>query len=212
MKAYKFKLKVSKNVWQKLAHTLDLCRELYNAGLQERRDAYRLHHISVSYQAQQNQLPDIRKNREDVSKIYSQVLQDVLKRLDKTFKAFFGRVKRSAKAGYPRFKGNDRYDSFTFPQANGSFRLEGNNLYLSKIGKVKIRLSREMIGKVKTCTIKREVTGWFVIFTLETNGRSAVLPKTNNKLGLMLELNLLRHFRTKPRLKTSSSLRVRKNN
>jgi len=105
MKAYKFKLKVSKNTRGKLEHTLDICRELYNAGLQERRDAYRLKHISISYHDQQNQLPDIRKTREDVGEIYSQVLQDVLKRLDKTFKAFFSRVKKSAKAGFPRFKG-----------------------------------------------------------------------------------------------------------
>jgi len=155
MKAFKFKLKVSRNVQSKFEQTLNLCRELYNAGLQERRDAWKLNRISISYQDQQNQLPDIRKSRQDVGQIYSQVLQDALKRLDKTFKSFFSRAKRKEKAGFPRFKGQNRYDSFTFPQANGCFRLDGNNLYLSKIGKVKIRLSRDMTGKVKTCTIKR---------------------------------------------------------
>ena len=162
---------------------MDICRELYNAGLQERRDAYLINHISLNYQDQQNQLPDIRKSREDVGQIYSQVLQDALKRLDKTFKAFFSRVKKGdGRAGFPRFKGKNRYDSFTFPQANGCFRLEGNSLFLSKIGKVKIHLSQNILGKVKTCTIKKEVLGWFAIFTVETE--KILLEKTGQSIGI----------------------------
>lgn len=105
IKAYKFKLKVSKNVSLKLFHTLNLCRELYNAAFQERTEAYKLNRISISYQDQQNHLPDIKAFRADLNYVYSQVLQDSLKRLDKTFKSFFGRVKRKEKAGFPRFKG-----------------------------------------------------------------------------------------------------------
>ena len=183
MKAFKFKIKrPSKAIVQKFENTLDLCRELYNAGLQERRDAWKLNRISISYQDQQNQLPEIKAVRDDVRLVYSQVLQSALKRLDKTFKAFFSRVKKGERAGFPRYKGNNRYDSFTFPQANGCFRLDGNNLYLSKIGKVKIHLSQTMIGKVKTCTIKREVSGWFVIFTVETD--KEILPKTGKSIGI----------------------------
>ncbi len=182
MKAYKFKLKTSKSVREKLELTLNLCRELYNSGLRERIDAYRINQVSISYQDQQNQLPEIKEIRDDLKDVYSQVLQDALKRLDKTFAAFFGRVKRKEKAGFPRFKGANRYDSFTFPQATGGFRLDGNNLYLSKIGKVKIRLSQAMVGKVKTLTIKREVSGWFAIFTVETT--KEILPKTGKQIGI----------------------------
>jgi putative transposase len=152
--------------------------------LRERIDAYKINQISISYQDQQNQLPEIKLMRDDLKDVYSQVLQDALIRLDKTFKAFFGRVKKGEKADFPRFKGKDRYDSFTFPQATGGFRLDGDNLYLSRIGKVKIRLSQTMIGKVKTLTIKREVSGWFAIFTVETEGRSALLPKTGLAVGI----------------------------
>ena len=183
MKAFKFKIKSpSKSIVQKFEHHLDLCRELYNAALQERRDAWKLNRISISYHDQQNQLPEIKETRTDLKEVYSQVLQDALKRLDKTFKAFFGRVKRKDKAGFPRFKGANRYDSFTFPQATGGFRLDGNSLYLSKIGRVKIRLSQAMIGKVKTLTIKREVSGWFAIFTVETENE--ILPKTGKQIGI----------------------------
>ncbi len=183
MKAYKFKIRrPSKVIVQKFEQHLNLCRELYNSGLRERIDAYRINQISVSYQDQQNQLPEIKKIRTDLKDVYSQVLQDALKRLDKTFAAFFGRVKRKEKAGFPRFKGANRYDSFTFPQATGGFRLDGNSLYLSKIGKVKIHLSQAMAGKVKTLTIKREVSGWFAIFTVET--AKEILPKTGKQIGI----------------------------
>ena len=183
MKAYKFKFRrPTKAIVAKFDNTLTLCRELYNSGLRERIDAYKINQVSITYQDQQNQLPEIKLIRDDLRGVYSQVLQDVLKRLDKTFKAFFGRVKRKEKAGFPRFKGQARYDSFTFPQANGSFPLDGNNLYLSRIGKVKIRLSQAMIGKVKTLTIKREVSGWFAIFTVETE--KEILPKTGLSVGI----------------------------
>ena len=100
MKAYKFKIKrPTKVLVLRFEQTLDLCRELYNAGLQERRDALKLNRISISYVEQANQLGDIKAVRDDLETVHSQVLQDVLKRLDKTFKAFFGRVKKREKAG-----------------------------------------------------------------------------------------------------------------
>lgn len=184
MKGFKFKIKrPRKSIVAKFEQHLDLCRELYNAGLQERIGAWQECSISISYQDQQNVLPEIKTVREDLNGVYSQVLQDVLKRLDKTFKAFFSRVKKGERrVGFPRFKGKNRYDSFTFPQANGCFRLEGNSLFLSKIGKVKIHLSQNILGKVKTCTIKREVSGWFVIFTVETE--KELLPKTGLSIGI----------------------------
>jgi putative transposase len=104
MKAFKFKIKrPSKAIVAKFSNTLDLCRELYNAGLQERRDAWKLNQIGISYVEQANQLGEIKAVRDDLDTVHSQVLQDVLKRLDKTFKAFFSRVKKGGKAGFPRF-------------------------------------------------------------------------------------------------------------
>jgi len=181
LKAYKYKIRrPSKAVVQRFGQTLSLCRELYNAGLRERRDAYRLNRISLSYVEQANQLIEIKQIRDDLETVHSQVLQDVLKRLDKTFKAFFSRVKKGEKAGFPRFKGASRFDSFCFPQSG--FKLQGDKLTLSKIGSVRIRLSREIEGKIKTCTIRREVDGWYVIFTAETE--KELLEKTGESIGI----------------------------
>jgi putative transposase len=137
----------------KLEQTLALCCELYNAALQERREAYKVAKTSINYHAQAIQLPEIKTIREDIRGIHSQVLQDVLKRLDKAFAAFFRRVKTNEKVGFPRFRSRFRYHSFTFPQTGFVIEAGGRRkpaLKLSKIGKVKIKLHRPLEGKIKT--------------------------------------------------------------
>lgn len=101
--------------------------------------------------------------------------------MSKTFDAFFRRVKDGETSGYPRFKPASRYDSFTYPQSG--FRLEGDKLHLSKIGSCRIRLSRQVEGTIKTCTIKREADGWYVIFAVEEN-QSRFIPKTGDAAGI----------------------------
>jgi putative transposase len=89
------------------------------------------------------------------------VLQDTLRRLDKSYKAFSGRVKRGPTPGFPRLKGRRRYDSFTYPQSG--FELSGK-LQLSKIGNIKIKQHREIVGNIKTLTIRREAGCWWSSF------------------------------------------------
>src|SRR6266852_5302486 len=78
-KAYKFRLYPTRKQVGKLEWTLRRCKELYNAALQERRDAYHMCGISISYRTQTDQLPAIKQVREEYQDIYSQVQQDVLK-------------------------------------------------------------------------------------------------------------------------------------
>ncbi len=184
-KSYKYRLYPSKAQQRQLEQTLDGCCELYNAALQERREAWRLKKKSLNYHAQAMQLPEIKALREDLRGVHSQVLQDVLKRLDKAFDAFFRRVKSGEKAGFPRFLSRSRYDSFTFPQSG--FALESGKLKLSKIGKVKIKLHRPIEGKIKICAIIRNSTGkWFVCLSVE--GESQPLPKSQESIGIDLGL------------------------
>jgi putative transposase len=191
MKAYKFKLRTNTKFVEKATRTLDICRDLYNASLEERRNAHQfniriaakpsIEKVFISYTSQQNQLPAIKKENPDLNEVYSQVLQDVLARADKAFNGFFARLEKGQTPGYPRFKGSARYNSFTYPQSG--FDLQGDKLALSKIGSVRVRLSRAIQGKVKTCTIRREIDGWYVVFTVETGGVSNPLPKTHQTVG-----------------------------
>jgi putative transposase len=181
LKTYKYRIYPSRAQVAKLDATLGLCCELYNAALQERRDAYRLCGKSISYTDQQNQLPDIKEIRTDLNRVHSQVLQEVLKRLEKAFDAFFRRVRDGEKPGFPRFRARSRYDSFTFSQSG--FAIEHGKLRLSKIGRVKIKLHRPIEGKIKTLTITRTSTGkWFACFSVECE--TEALPATLDKAGI----------------------------
>jgi len=174
IKAYKYRIYANKTTTDKLQLTLDRCRELYNAALQERQEAYKYAGKSISYVQQANQLPEIKAIRDEYNGIHSQVLQDVLRRVDKAMQAFFCRVKNGEKPGYPRYQGRNRYDSFTYPQAGFSLTHD-NRVSLSKIGSVKVKFHRSIEGKIKTCTIKREGNQWYVIFAckVEITPRSA---------------------------------------
>ena len=187
---YKYRLYPTKRQQEILDGTLDLCRELYNAAIQERREAWRLNRVSVNFAQQSAQLPDIKEVRDDVAGVYSQILQDILHRVDKTFKAFFARVKRKEKAGYPRFKGANWYDSFTYPQLG--FTLSGNKLKLSKIGSVKIRQHRPIEGEVKTLTIKREGGKWYACFSVECEPKP--LPANAESVGIDVGLTAFATF------------------
>lgn len=190
-RTYKFRLYPTKRQTSILQDVLDLCRELYNAGLQERRDAYRLERKSIRYPEQTNQLPEIKELRPELADTHSQVLQDVLRRLDKAFQAFFRRVKeRQGKAGFPRFKSRRRYGSFTYAQSG--FSLKDGKLRLSKIGDVKIKLHRPVEGQVKTLTVTRSATGkWYACFSVAVEPQS--WPENHHAVGIDVGLA---HFAT----------------
>src|SRR5215469_15042550 len=111
--AYKFRVYPTHKQQEKLQWTLDRARELYNAAIQERRDAWHTCKASISYNQQATQLPEIKELRPEYNAIHSQVLQDVLRRVKKAYDNFFRRVKAGQTPGYPRFQGSLRYDSFT---------------------------------------------------------------------------------------------------
>lgn len=165
-KTFKYRLSTGKAVTARLDWVLWKCRTLYNDALTERRLAYSMCGVSISYYDQANQLPEIKDTLPDYREIGSHVLQDTLRRLDKAFANFFRRVKRHETPGFPRYKGRGNFDSFTYPDVSG-WKLEGDILTLTKIGPLKIKLHRPIEGKIKTVTIKREGEHWYVCFSCE---------------------------------------------
>ena len=161
LKTYKFRIYPNNTTANTLQWVLDRCRELYNAALQERREAYKYAGKTISSYEQQNDLPEIKQIREEYQEIGSHVLQNVIKRVDLAYQAFFRRVKAGQTPGYPRFMGRNRYDSITYPDQAG-WKFDGNILHLSKLGDIKVKLHRPIEGKIKTCTINREGVYWYV--------------------------------------------------
>jgi len=163
-KTYKFKLYPTKAQVKKFEHILGSCRELYNAAIQERRDAWRMCRKSINFYDQDRQMAEIKEFRPELKEILAHTLREVLQRVDKTFKAFYSRCKRGGAPGYPRFQNSKRYNSFVM---DGGWSLVNNRLKLFKIGTIKVRIHREVIGKVKTISIKRSGFDWHVVFSVE---------------------------------------------
>jgi putative transposase len=166
-KTFKYKLVPSPAQEQALEAALARCRELYNAGLHERKAACEKCGSSITFTMQSAQLPGIKEVRPELRDSNAQVLQEVLHRLDKAFHAFVRRVKNGETPGYPRFQGRNRSTCFTYPQVgeHGGARLDNGFLVLSKIGRIAVRWSRPVKGTPKTVTVSREADGWYVCFT-----------------------------------------------
>ncbi|HEX8032212.1 MAG TPA: transposase [Ktedonobacterales bacterium] len=165
------------------------CRELYNAGLQERREAWQMCGVSITGASQSAQLPAIKAARPEYRDIHSQVLQDVLTRLDRAFQAFFRRVKAGEMPGYPRFQGSNRYNSFTYKQFGNGATLDNGFLVLSKIGRVAVRWSRPLEGTPKTVTLSLEADGWYVCFSCAAVPTQP-LPPTGRETGIDVGLKV----------------------
>lgn len=191
-KAYQFRLTPTKGQQRLLEQTLETCRWVYNETLDYRKTAWEERQETVGLYETNALLPVWKAQRPELKQVYSQVLQDVQNRVHLAFDAFFRRVKRGEKAGYPRFKGKGWYDSFTFKQAGFGFKMDGQWLNLSKIGRVQMIDHRPIEGTIKTLTIRRASTGkWFACFSVEAEPEP--LPETHRAVGIDVGLT---HFAT----------------
>jgi putative transposase len=162
----------------------EACR-LFNAALQERRDAWKMGKTAITYSQQSKQLADIRAAG-DLALANFSSCQDVLRRVDRTFHAFFRRVRAKQKAGYPRFKALSRFHSYTFPKYGNGCKLRANNkLYIMGIGELKVKLHRPVAGQIKTVTLKKSCGKWEVCFSVIVPS-PAPLPAAGNATGIDL--------------------------
>lgn len=175
MRNYKFRLYPNKKKEKLLDDYLNNCRLVYNKCLETKIKHYEETKLYLNKFA----LDKVLKDWEESKTIYSQVAQEVNARVDKAFQGFFRRLKSKDKAGFPRFKGYGRYDSFSYKQWGNGCKLKDNRLYISKIGDIKIKLHREIEGKIKTCSIKKENNEWYVIFSVEQEITPQVNPNDN---------------------------------
>lgn len=177
-RTYKYRLYPTKNQVSKLEDTIDTCRILYNSTLLDRINRYKNTKESLTYNEQATILKNDKDKYDCLNTVYSQVLQDVLRRVDKAFKTFYRRLKnKDKKVGFPRFKGEGRLHSFTYPQSG--FKVEDSKLYLSKIGYVKLKQHRVLEGKIKTGIITKELDRWYVCIVVEID--KDIKKKTVNK-------------------------------
>ena len=177
--------------------------DLYNAALQERRDAWRMRNLSVSYGDQSAQLKEIRAADPDGQGRHSfTAQQQTLRRLNAVFAAYFKRVRKAEKGrqqagsgenlrqrtvGYPRFKPRQRFDQVLFVAGDGAKwePADGGrwaHASFQAIGRVKVGQHRPVVGRVKTLQLKREGRRWYVVVVTEMEPVS--LPTTGREIGV----------------------------
>jgi len=187
VRVYRYRLYPTRAQDAALRETLYRLRELYNAALQHRRDAYRRQGVSVSAYSQMRELVGVRLVRPEYAEIHTHLLQDVLTRLDRAYRAFFRRCKSGEMPGFPRFKGRGRYRTFTFKDAanhNGVRLLPTGRVKLAGIGNVKVKLHRPLDGRIKQVSVSLDGDGhWYVAFAC-ADVPAKPLPATGKSVGI----------------------------
>jgi putative transposase len=182
LKSYKYRLFPSKVQVHLLEQTLETCRRWYNTCLAERKQAYETEKRSVGKFEQLRKVKELKQSNPDAANIHSHILQIVVQDLEKAFQAFFRRVKVGEKAGYPRFKGKNRFDSFGLKEYGNGFKLDGRRLRLSGIGRLRVRWHRPLEGIIKTVRICRQAGKWYACFACEV--KEQPLPATGRSVGV----------------------------
>jgi putative transposase len=191
-KTYQYKLMPTPAQAQALGTVLLRCRTLYNCALEQRKTWWgRGQGKSATYYQQAMELPDLKVACPEYAAVHSQVLQDVLRRVDKTYQAFFRRVAHGEAPGSPRFQGQSRYHCFTYPQYGNGAVLDGGSgiLSLSKLGRIHVCIHRPLQGTPKTVTISREADGWYVCFSCAQVPREP-MPLTGRKTSIDVGLKV----------------------
>ncbi len=185
---YKFRAYPSKAQEAALNETLAVCRLVYNSMVHERTALHEQGMKAPTFYTQVPALARWKKDHPELKTVYSQVLQNVGRRVELAFQSFFRRVKAGETPGYPRLKGRGQYDSFTYAQSG--FKVSQSSVWLSLQGKqvqVKAKIHRAIVGIVKTCTVRRHGSKWFVCFSVEQE--DDFLPPCMESIGLDAGLN-----------------------
>jgi len=210
LKSFSYRLYPTKRQQRLLSEQLEELRWVWNTLLAQRKQAWEEQQETIDYYDQKAELPSLKAAaRPGLKQVHSQVVQDVALRLKKAMDAFFRRLKAGENPGYPRFRGQGRYDSLTYPQWENGVRLSasGKRLLLSKVGDVKIILHRSLEGTPKTATIRRTATGkWYV--TISCDWESMPLVPTGNAVGIDLGLKTFAALSTGDNIENPRFFRV----
>lgn len=159
---YKYRIYPTKRQSEILQKQFSLCCSLYNTCLEQKRFLWNQRKKSVSKYDQKSELPELKTQIPEYKEIHSQVLQDTILRVDKTYQNFF------RGSGFPRFKSIDRFHSITYPQIY-KLKFKNNRIFIPKIGYVKIKLHRELpiSAKIKLFHITHHCNQYHICIMFE---------------------------------------------
>jgi len=166
---YRFRLLPTRRQHRALEAILESQRQLYNAALEERIDAYRKAGVARSYFDQAKALTEWRRQDPEATSLPANLQRATLKRLDEAYKGFFRRVSLGGTPGFPRFRGKGWFDSFGFREFRGIRLRDGMLRFRGMPGSLRVHWHRPMPPEVliKCCTMRRDAKGWAVGFNVD---------------------------------------------
>ena len=182
-KSFKYRLFTNKTQETKLSDLFGSARYLYNNALEHRIICYKQWKKSINYYDQANTLKEIRSFDEGIAQLNFSSSQNILRQLDKAFQSFFRRIKQGQKAGFPRFKGKNRFNSTTFPTYGDGIKLKKGKLYIQNVGSVRINLHRPLEGVIKTVTVKKQNGRFYASFSCDEVPQN-ILPASTKEIAL----------------------------
>jgi putative transposase len=173
VKTFEYRIRPNKQFIAACEKALDDSRFVYNCALEQRIRVYNACGKTISFYEQSRQLTEARNELPEINGVLRTIQIDALERLDEAFDAFFRRLKRGEKPGFPRFKGRDRYH--TFSQKYEKVRpcpIKGDKLTVPSVGTCRVRLSRLVEGRCKQLRITRRADGWYALLVCEIPKRA----------------------------------------
>jgi putative transposase len=205
IRTFRYPLRPTKAQEATLETWLHACQQLYNAALEERRDAWRKQRVTITGYDQHKELTELRASDPEWKAVPVWVARSALTRLDRAFQAFFRRVKCGETPGFPRFRSRDRYVSFDL--GSNLPRIEGDRVNLPKIGLVRFHKYREMRGQVRAVELRRTARGWIVCFPCDL-GEAPNKTPVRNAVGIDLGLEAFATLSTGERVANSRFFRA----
>ncbi len=181
-KAYVYKVYPTTTQSRRMDAVRETCRRFYNDLLAERKTAWAERQQHVGKYEQLRQVKERKATSPWAAEVHSHVLQVVVADLDNAFQAFFRRVKAGEQAGYPRFRGRNRFASFGFKEYGNGFKIDGRRLRVSGIGRIAVRWHRSIEGTIKTLRLIKKATGWYACFSVESTPQP--LAPTGRDVGV----------------------------
>ena len=183
-KTFEYRIRPNKKFVAACEKALDDSRFVYNCALEQRIRVYNAGGKTISFCEQSRQLTEARNELPEIRGVLRTIQSDALERLDEAFDAFFRRLKRGEKPGFPRFKGRNRYH--TFSQKYEKARpcpIKADKLTVPGVGTCRVRLSRPVEGRCKQLRITRRADGWYALLVCEIP-KPAPMAKTGETVGV----------------------------
>ena len=186
LKTYKYKL-YNRDALRYLDSILVIAGRIYNHCIALHRRYYSMYHKSLNKYQLQKHLTKLKKLYMEWNEVPSQAIQDITDRIDRSYRLFYSNLKSGKKTNPPHFQKTAKYHSFTTKQAGYKF-YDFNKV---KIGKKNFPYwnSRDIDGKIKTLTVKRKSSGYYIYVVVERETEQTEWTKSGEIVGFDFSLH-----------------------